>query len=221
MNRATGITAATMGVLLGLSGMNHGFFETLQGNTPTGGMIISAVGEGQRMWLYGGEEAITIVPNFLATGVLAMLVGLGMIVWSIAFLHRKRGPLGFLILFILLFLVGGGVGQLFGFIPAWLASTRINKPLTWWRKVLPPGFRRVLAKLWPWFLGGGILLFLYGLVIAITGFVPGLTDPDTILYVDWTILLSGLGLFILAIIAGFARDIEAAPDTESWEAQNQ
>ena len=67
--------------------MNHGFFEVLQGNTPTEGMLIQAIGEAHQMWRYGGEEAFTIVPNFLVTGILAMLVGLAVIVWSLGFVH--------------------------------------------------------------------------------------------------------------------------------------
>ena len=45
MNRATRIIVATRGVLLGFSGMNHGFFEILQGNTPTDGLIIQAISD--------------------------------------------------------------------------------------------------------------------------------------------------------------------------------
>ena len=137
MNRATRIIVATLGVALGIAGMNHGFFEILQGNTPASGLIIQAIGEEHRMWLHGSEEAFTIIPNYLLTGILAMLAGLAVIIWSVGYIHTKHGPTIFILLFVLLFLVGGGIGQIVFFIPTWLASTRINKPLTWWRKVLP------------------------------------------------------------------------------------
>ena len=79
-NSRVRITASVIGVLLGLSGMlNHGIFEILQGNTPTNGYFIEAIGEAQRYWVHGTEAAITLVPNFLATGILAVLAGLAVI----------------------------------------------------------------------------------------------------------------------------------------------
>ena len=51
MNKATRTIVATLGTIFGMSGMSHGFFETLQGNTPTVSLFISAIGEAQKMWL--------------------------------------------------------------------------------------------------------------------------------------------------------------------------
>lgn len=214
MNRATRINVVTLGVMLALSGMlAHGLFEVLQGKTPTGGLFIEAIGEAQRMWEHGTEGAFTIIPNFLLTGLLAMAVSLCIIVWSIGFLHNKHGPAIFLFLFILLFLVGGGVAQVAFFIPACAASTRIHKPLAWWRRVLPEGLRRVLAKLWLWFYLVGAVLFIVALIVSVTGFVPGVSDADQILSIDWSILGAGYLLYLLAIVAGFAYDIERQPDS--------
>jgi len=147
MNRATKIIVSTIGVLLGIAGLDHGFFEILQGNTPTDGLIIQAIGDAQQMWFYGTEEAFTIIPNFLVTGILAVLVSLAIIVWSVGFLHTRHGASIFGLLFIALFLVGGGIAAQIMFVPVtWAVATRINKPLTWWRKVLPEGIRGILAK---------------------------------------------------------------------------
>lgn len=213
MNRATRINVMALAVLLAISGMMaHGLFEVLQGNTPTDGLFIEAIGEAHRTWEHGAEGAFTIIPNFLITGLLAMTVSLGIIIWSIGFVHKKNGPLVLLLLFILLFLVGGGVAQILFFIPLWAVATRINKPLSWWRRILPAGPRRVLAELWPWFLVAGAVLFVIGLVISITGYVPGLSDPEQILTIDWSILGIGYLLYLLAFVAGFAYDIEGQPD---------
>jgi hypothetical protein len=202
-----------LAVLLAISGMlAHGFFEVLQGNTPTDGLFIEAIGEAHRIWEHGAEGAFTIIPNFLITGLLAMTVSLGIIIWSVGFVHKKNGPLVLLLFFILLFLVGGGVAQILFFIPLWAVATRINKPLSWWRRILPAGPRRVLAELWPWFLVAGAVLFVIGLVISITGYVPGLSDPEQILTIDWSILGIGYLLYLLAFVAGFAYDIEGQPD---------
>jgi hypothetical protein len=216
------MNVVVMTIVLAVSGMlAHGFFEVLQGNTPTPGLIIQAIGPEQRMWVHGSEEAFTLVPNFLATGLLAMAVSLALIVWVLGFVHKKHGPLVLLLLFALLFLVGGGIAQVLFFVPLWAASTRINRPLTWWRGVLSRGLRPWLARLWPWFLAVAVALFLIGLLISITGFFPVLTDPDQILYADWSILIMGGLFFFLAFVAGFARDIlrTGGPrkDRQSWK----
>jgi hypothetical protein len=211
MNRATRTIVATIGVILGISGMNHGFFEVLQGNTPTEGLIIQAIGNAHQMWYYGTEEAFTIIPNFLVTGILAMTVGLAVIIWSVGFVDRKRGSAVFGLLFILLFLVGGGIAQVVFFIPTWAVATRINKPLTWWRKVLPERVRWVLTKLWPYTLTIATLSFLIGLFIAITGFVPGVnkSNPERILAICWSFIFGGgLGMMLLTFVTGFAHDIQ-------------
>jgi hypothetical protein len=124
------------------------FIGFQKGNAPTSGLLIHAIGEADRMWVGGSEPAFTLIPNFLVTGIVAIIVSLAIIVWSIGFLHKKHGPLVFLLLFVLLFLVGGGIGQVIFFTLCWAFSTRINKPLTWWTKVLPLSLRRVLAKTW-------------------------------------------------------------------------
>lgn len=86
---------APVGVIFGLSGMTHGLAETLQGDKPTGSLLINAIGAGSSWtrWSEGFEGAFTIVPNFLLTGILAMLVGLAIIIWSLGFVHRRHAPL--------------------------------------------------------------------------------------------------------------------------------
>jgi len=77
-NSATRIVASTAGVLAGLEGIEHGSFETLQGNGTPGSIMISAMGppcQATRVW-NGCEPAMTIMPNFFVTGVLAIIVSL-------------------------------------------------------------------------------------------------------------------------------------------------
>lgn len=209
MNRATRTSVATVGAIFGLSGMTHGFAETLQGNTPTGGLFINAVAAGSSWtrWSEGGEGAFTVVPNFLVTGVLAMLVGLAIIVWSLGFVHRRHGPTGFLLLFVLLFLVGGGIGQVVFFIPAWAVATRIHAPLTWWRRALPAGLQHGLARAWPWLLTAASALILTALGIATFGYVPGVADMARVLNITLAMVGAALAGFLLAFVAGFAADI--------------
>ncbi len=211
MNRATRANVATLGTIFGLSGMNHGFFEALQGNVPTEALFISAIGEAQRMWPHGAESAFTLIPNFLLTGIAAMMVGLTLVVWSLGFVHKKSGPTVFIFLFILLLVVGGGVAQLLFFPFLWLVATRINQPLAWWRRHLSVKSQARLAKCWPWSLVISAALFVLALAIATTGFMPGVVNPDTVLAVMLACLGAVVVLLPLALVSGFAHDIAMKP----------
>jgi hypothetical protein len=212
MNRATKTIVSTIGVILGVSGLDHGIFEILQGNQPTKGLLIEAIGPNHIMWVHGGEGAFTILPTFLLTGVLAVLTGIAMIVWSLKFIDSKRGPLVFFILNLLLFLFGGGIAAPILIYPAaGLAATRIHHPLTWWHKVLPERIRPVLGRLWPYTLTLAVISMLVGLYIAITGHIPGMNaaTPDLILAIDLAIVFGGgLGMFLVSLVCGFAADIQ-------------
>ena len=207
INRAIQTIVATFGVIFGIGGVGHGLFEALQGNKATNGYVIHAIGEANRMWLYGNEPAFTIIPNFLITGIAAMLVGIAVIIWSWGFMHKKHASTIFLSLFILLFLVGGGIGQVVFFMIAWAMSTCIHSSLNWWRKVLPAGMRRFLSKLWRPFLITSTVLILFALQIAIFGFVPGVSNPNIISIIMVSTLGAGLLFLILAFISGCAHDL--------------
>ena len=210
LNKATRANVAVLGVVFGLSGMSHGFFEALQGNKPTGGMFIAAIGEAHRMWPHGSEPAFTLIPNFLISGIAAMLVGLLIIIWSLGFVHRKNGPTILLLLFLLLLLVGGGVAQILFFPWIWFVATLINQPLAWWRKTLPGGLQATLGKLWPGTLVVSSGLMLFALAIAVTGYVPGMADPDAVVTVMLICLASEVVMFPLTFISGFARDLSGS-----------
>ena len=210
---ATRVIVSTLGVLIAVGGMDHGLFEALQGNKPTGGLIVHAIGEQNRMWAYGTEDAFTLIPNFLITGVAAIVVSVMILVWSAGFVHKKNGSLVFLLLSILLFLVGGGVAQVVFFTLAWVVSTRINKPVTWLRVFFPESVRGALAKLWLWLLIVFTLLASIALEIAIVGYVPRVTDPKLALHICWSILAVGLVVLLAAFVCGFAHDL----DRTDWQ----
>jgi len=197
--------------------MNHGLFEILQGNVPTNGLLISAIGAAHKMWPHGDETAFTLIPNFLITGIAAMTVGLALIIWSLGFVQRKHGPTVLLLLFIVLFLVGGGVAQILFFPWIWLVSTRIHQPPSGWQKIVPVKLQKLLGKVWLGLLILCAALWVVALVIATTGYVPGTSDPDAAL----TVMLISLGLQIvvmpLTFIAGFAYDVLARTRTTPTE----
>ena len=205
---ATRITATTIGVFFGLfSSINHGFFEILQGNTPTDGLVINAIGEAQRFWAEGHEPAFTLIPNFMITGVLSMVVGLAIVIWSIWFLPGKHGRSVYLGLFILSFLVGGGIGQVFFFLPAWAFATRIGKPLTWWRKVLRGSTWPFLSRLWIITLALATVFMSVALEIGIFGLFPGLTDPESIQNTAMIFMFGSAFLYVMTFVAGFGHEL--------------
>jgi len=218
---ATRIIATTIGVFFGLfSGVNHGFFEVLQGNKPTGGFYILAIGEAQRFWPLASEGAFTLIPNFLITGIVSMVVGVAIIIWSIWFLPTRHGRTVFLGLFILSFLVGGGIGQVAFFIPAWAFATRMDKPLTWWRKVLPRSTWPFLSRLWIVTLVLVIVFMLIGLEMAIFGLFPGLTDPVSIENTAMLFVFSAAILCVVSFIAGFGHELQRMAQNNGEEASH-
>lgn len=205
---ATRVIATTIGVFFGLiSGVNHGIFEILQGNKPTNGFFIPAIGEAQRFWPLGTEDAVTLIPNFMVTGIVSVIVGVAIVIWSIWYLPTKYGRSVYLGLFILSFLVGGGIGQVFFFIPAWAFATRLNKPLTWWRQVLPRRSWPFLSRLWPVTLVLATLVMLVGLEMAIFGSFPGMTEPESIQNTALLFVLSSAILYVLTFVAGFGHEL--------------
>ena len=205
---ATRVIATTIGVFFGaFSGINHGVFELLQGNQPTDGLIINAIGEAQRFWVEGTEPAFTLIPNFMATGIASIIVGIAIVIWAIWFLPGKHGRTVFLGLFILSFLVGGGIGQAFFFLPAWAFATRLNKPLNGWRKTLPRRIWPVLSKLWVLFLVLATILMLIGLEMAIFGYLPRVTEIEMLTSINMVFVFSAAILYVFAFIAGLGHEL--------------
>lgn len=208
-NRKTKITASVLSALLGLSGViNHGLFEVLQGHKPTNGFFIEAIGEAHRFWMHGTEAAFTVVHNYFVTGILAILTGLAIVVWSLKFLHRKNGPTVLISLFILLTFVGGGIGFIILYLPTWAFATRINKSLDWWRKLLPGGLRKILSSLWIYSMTAAVICWLIVMELGIFGYFPGQSNPDTILSIVFVFLFSTVALACITFICAIAGDIE-------------
>lgn len=71
---------------------------------------------------------MTIVTNLLVTGVLTIIVSLAVIVWSVAFIQRKRGGLILILLSTAMLLAGGGFGPPILGILDGVAGLGINAP---------------------------------------------------------------------------------------------
>lgn len=212
-NRATRLAASTLGVLVGLAAIEHGYFEILQGNLAPGGLIIDAIGPAQELWAGASEPALTIIPNFFITGILAMIFGLIYTIWSAFFIDRKYGAWIMLLLSIILFLVGGGFGPLSIGIFISILATRINKPLTWWRAHLSAAARDFLPKCWPWSLILYVLIYILSVEVAIIGWpLVRFFGEDTTFVFLYAIGPIMLVLMLLMILSAFAYDIENLND---------
>jgi hypothetical protein len=212
---ATRVVASTLGALVGLAGIEHGFFEMIQGNVTPSGIMIDAIGPEQRFWEYGTETALTIIPNFFVTGILAMIVGLLVTIWAAAFVQRKYGARVLFFLSIILWLVGGGFAPIFFTIFAVVTATRINKPLMWWHAHLPVNVQDYLAKLWPWSPIALVVIFWFGVEIAIFGYpLLWFFNADITYGIQYTLAFIMLGLMLVSILSALAYDIQKQPDSQ-------
>jgi len=198
-NRATRIFASTLGILVGLAGVEHGILEILQGNIRPDAIMTDAIGPEQRLWEFASETVLTIIPNMLISGILSTAIGFLVAIWAYVYIGKKYGPVVFLILSIVLFLVGGGFAPVFLTILAFIAATRVNRPLKFWQSVVPVGLRTLVAKLWPWTLVISVISFGIAVEIAIFGNpILSLVGAETAYAIQFFL---GFAMLILAIVA--------------------
>lgn len=106
MNK-TRVAASILGIFAGIGGgVFHGIGEILQGSVAPNGIYIQAW---PVMQATAGEPAMTIVPNFLLTGILAIITGIIVMIWAAKFIERKNGGLVLILLSIIMLLFGGGI----------------------------------------------------------------------------------------------------------------
>jgi hypothetical protein len=148
MRRATKATATWMGLVAGIAGLEHGYFAYLQGDGRIPGLVFPSWGPPcvpEEAW-HGCEPAMSIVPNFLFTGIIAILLSAVLLVWTVWFVERRYGGWVQMTLALLLLLFGGGFfPPIIAFVGG-VAGTGINRPLPG----TPGRLTRFAARLWPW-----------------------------------------------------------------------
>ena len=197
MRKATKTVTSWLGIAAGIAGVEHGYFEILQGHVRPEGLMIVSMGppcDPEVAWNIC-EPAMTILPSFLITGILAVILGLAIFVWSVGFVQRKHGGLVLMLLSVALLLFGGGLFPLLIGIIGGAAGTQINKPLP--RE--PGGITRFAAKLWPWPL---VLL----LVWLLGQFPVGYFFNDFMKSAMYFGLALILTMLPLSVYTGYARD---------------
>ncbi len=198
MRKATQTVATSLGILAGIAGLEHGYFEILQGNVRPAGVMFPSWGadicDPDKLW-HACEPAMSILPNFLLSGILTVLLSLAVTAVSIWFLQRKYGGLGLILLSIFLLLFGGGFfPPLIGLIGG-SAGTQIHRPLG--RQ--PGGLIRFAAKLWPW-----PLVLLVGWLLA--QFPIGYLFNDALKSIMGWVLLFIVTFLPLSVYIGYAHD---------------
>jgi len=204
MNRATRITASALGVSAGIASIEHGYFEVLQGNTKPDGLFIVSMGppcDPNIIW-NACEPALTIIPDFFITGILAIIFGILTIIWSLGFLQRKHGGGILVLLSIGMLLFGGGLFPPFIGIVASIIATRIQNPLTWWRSHAESTASRFLARLYPW----AIIIYL---CIIFGQFIVGYFFNDFFKGVMGITVLLILSFLLLSALSAFAHDAQS------------
>lgn len=203
MKNATRVFVSTFGAIMALAGIEHGVGEVFQGSVAPIGIMVLSWPDSAFFSGVGGEPAMTVIPNMLITGILAIVVSLVFLLWAVLFVQRKHGGLVMILISIALLLVGGGIfPPIFGILIG-IIATKIHSPLTWWRTHLSDGSRRFLKMLWPWAYAACILSLLAMLPgVGLLNYFFGVNDVTLVL----VILCCLFGFFLVTIFTGFARD---------------
>jgi hypothetical protein len=212
MRKATKTTAMWLGIVAGTAGLEHGYFEMMQGSAPPPGLMFPSIGppcSPDVAW-NACEPAMSILPNFWVSGLLTIVLGLVIIVWSAAFLQTRRGGLVLIFLSVALLLLGGGFfPPLIGIIGG-AAGTQINKPLA----SLPGRITRSAARLWPWPL---VILMVW----LLGQFPVGYFFNDFLKSIMGFGLLLILSMLPLSVYSAYAYDaVQGFSEVRQFEAQS-
>jgi hypothetical protein len=203
MNNSIKWAATALGIYAGLLGMGHGLFEVLQVNIEPDGLLINAIGppcDPEVVW-HACLPAITFIPTMLVSGIAAILVGLSILIWVLGFIQKQFSGLILIGLSLLSLGVGGGFIPTYIGIVAGVTSTRIQAPLTWWRRRSPKTIQ-LLSRLWPWTV---ILLVVWFPGSWVLGYFFGqlMVDIGPILFIFFDIVLP-----ILIVMTAVANDLQ-------------
>jgi hypothetical protein len=205
MRRATRMTISTFGALVGLVGVEHGLGEALQGGRAPAGIMIQSWPGSAFFHILGGEPALTLLPDLLLTGVLAIAFSALYAAWAIWLVQRKNGGRVLMLLSVPMLLVGCGIfPPLLGFVLG-AAAARMHAPLDRRNARLTPPLRDALGKAWPWLLGAGVISWL--------GMLPGApmlsyfwgVENEGLIFV---LLICMFGFLFLSGVAANARDLQ-------------
>jgi hypothetical protein len=167
VNRATQNVVRGFGLILSLAGFEHGIGEILQGNTSTNDIFIQSWGDSELFSILSGEPAMTLIPNFLVSGILTIILSCLAAAWCLFFLAKSRSSLVLLLLSVALLLVGGGFGPPLVGIIIGLAGTQLDSDFSWLKSLRSKSLFRTAARIWPFSLALGLACYLYLFPVSI------------------------------------------------------
>ena len=98
--------ASILGIFAGVAGASHGPGEILQGNIAPTGIIIEAW---PALTLLAGVPAMTLIPSFSVSGIVAVILGLAVTIWAATRTQSENGALVLILLSTMMLFVGGGL----------------------------------------------------------------------------------------------------------------
>jgi hypothetical protein len=189
-----------LGILAGIAGLEHGYFEFLQGNVSPASIMFPSWGpqvcDPAKVW-HACEPAMSLLPNLLITGIITLILSLAILIWSAVFVQCKHGGVVLLLLSLAQLLLGGGFfPPLIGLVGG-IAGTRVLKSISG----QPSGLTRFVARLWPW-----------PLVILVTWLVAQF--PVGALFNDWLKSIMGVVLLLILVLLPLSVWCAYAYDTD-------
>lgn len=145
---ALSVSSIAFGMLCGITGVVAGILLILQGNESISGVQISYIGNEYQSWEHHTYFALTLIPNYMYSGIAAFLVSASLLYWTALQIHKKQtGSIGFLLLSIVQLLTGGGFVIDLAII-TFLLSLGINKDLHRWKGIFENKMGQFLAAVW-------------------------------------------------------------------------
>lgn len=193
------------GASAGIGGLVHGIGEVVQGNVSTPGLFIPSWATGPIADNLGGEPGLTVIPNFLVTGILTITFASTLIALSAR--RAPAGPRGWALLGLstAMLLVGGGVGPpVIGLCAGAAALANRRERTNRGKAGGEPGH----APLWPWLFWLSLadtLFLVFGSLIA--AFVLDVDVSNAFVYA----FLAAVVLLPITVVAG-----RSTSRRESW-----
>lgn len=203
MRSAARVSISTFSVIMAMAGIEHGIGEILQGSVAPPGMVFPSWPEAGFFRVVAGEPAMTILPNLLVTGILAVLFSLAYVIWALWFSERKRSVIILILLALAMLLFGGGLFPPVLAMLLALPGAHVGPLTAWFHDHLPQGLLRILKTAWLWSYAISILAWLCLCPgINILAHFYGIENPDLTLIV----LVSALATLISTILCGLGYD---------------
>lgn len=204
MNKSTRIATSIIGVYAGILGIIHGYFEIQQGTVVVTGIMVNAIGipcQPNTVW-HACLPAMTFLPNFLSSGIAAVIISFIALIWAAAFIQRKHGNLVLILLSVLMLIFGAGFVPSYTAIIAGIFAAQIHARISLQTTLVTKNILGLLS----WF---RLLTLAAFLIWSIGGWILGYFFNDVMINLStFLFLFCDIGLPLFAVITDLAYDIQ-------------